>query len=173
MRWAQPYAEWLSQQDRWDEAVSAFHRAGRSDMSTKLLQLLAHNAVVERRFKDASYYLLRMSQEEMGRAVATGGAAREHLDRFHELSHRAEVYYCYAFISEVCVCVCGVCGCVGMHFRIFCSLCVRVCALLFACLRVVCVCVGLWVFVCVRACAYVCPVRTFALHHCLNCVRGR
>ena len=51
-----PYAEWLAVHDRFDEALEAYRRSGREDRAARMVQSLTFNAVVESRFKDASYY---------------------------------------------------------------------------------------------------------------------
>jgi hypothetical protein len=50
-------------QDRFDEARLAYKRAGRPELSSQMLQQLCHNAVVENRFKDASFYFWTLAQE--------------------------------------------------------------------------------------------------------------
>jgi len=58
-----PYAEWLVSQDRYDDAMEAYKKAGRRDLSRKVLEELTFNAVSESRFKDASYYFWMLSKE--------------------------------------------------------------------------------------------------------------
>lgn len=60
-----PYAEWLAINDRFEEAQEAYKQAGRPDLSRKILQQLTHNAVVERRYQDASYYYWLLALENL------------------------------------------------------------------------------------------------------------
>ena len=45
-----PYADWLSANDRFDEAQEAYKKAGRPDLSLRIVEFLTHNAVIEKRF---------------------------------------------------------------------------------------------------------------------------
>jgi len=45
-----PYADWLSAQDRFEEAQEAYKKAKRPDMSLKIIEFLASNAISEKRF---------------------------------------------------------------------------------------------------------------------------
>jgi intraflagellar transport protein 122 len=49
-----PYADWLSAQDRFEEAQDAYKKAKRPDLSLKIIEFLANNAIVEKRFQDAA-----------------------------------------------------------------------------------------------------------------------
>jgi intraflagellar transport protein 122 len=57
------YAEWLVSQDRYEEAMEAFKKSGRMDLSRKVLTELTLNAVAEHRFKDAGYYYWMLAKE--------------------------------------------------------------------------------------------------------------
>jgi intraflagellar transport protein 122 len=68
------YAEWLVSQDRYEEAMEAFKKCGRIDLSRKVLTELTENAVNERRFKDAGYYYWMLAKElemELNNLTAT------------------------------------------------------------------------------------------------------
>eukprot|EP00636_Phaeomonas_parva_P000367 CAMPEP_0118862124 /NCGR_PEP_ID=MMETSP1163-20130328/7438_1 /TAXON_ID=124430 /ORGANISM="Phaeomonas parva, Strain CCMP2877" /LENGTH=918 /DNA_ID=CAMNT_0006795999 /DNA_START=52 /DNA_END=2805 /DNA_ORIENTATION=- len=69
-----PYAVWLALQDRFDDALRAYGKAGRPDLSFKLMEQLTLNAVLEGRFKDAAYYYHLLSEETL-RGLAEGGLA--------------------------------------------------------------------------------------------------
>ena len=45
-----PYADWLSTHDKFDEAHEAYKKAGRPDLSLKIIEFLTQNAITEKRF---------------------------------------------------------------------------------------------------------------------------
>ncbi len=55
-----PYAKWLQMNDRFDEARIAYRSADRPDQATYILEQLTYNAVIERRFSDASFYFYQV-----------------------------------------------------------------------------------------------------------------
>ena len=46
-----PYAEFLVHEGKYEQAQEAYKRASRVDLALKILTSLAHNAIVEKRFK--------------------------------------------------------------------------------------------------------------------------
>jgi intraflagellar transport protein 122 len=90
-----PWAEWLAFNDRFDDALDAYKKAGRPDLSLHMIEKLTHNAVVERRYKDAATYSWRLAVEMIG---AAKGNSQKAVDNFWELRRRADVYYAYSYI---------------------------------------------------------------------------
>lgn len=85
-----PYAEWLVKEDRYEEAISAFRKAGRSDLGRQLLEELTFNAISESRFKDAGYYYWLLSKGELD--------ANSNALKLAEYEHKADLYYAYASV---------------------------------------------------------------------------
>lgn len=83
-----PYAEWLVVEDRYEEAMQAYKKAGRKDLSRKVLQELTKNAVLEFRFKDAAYYYWMLSREAEDDDPSTQSA----------WEHKADLYFAYASV---------------------------------------------------------------------------
>jgi intraflagellar transport protein 122 len=85
-----PYAEWLLDQDRYEDAMKAYKKAGRRDLARKVLEQLTMNAVVESRFKDAAYYYWLLSKEN------DGGDQKAQC----ESEHKADLYFAYASVHS-------------------------------------------------------------------------
>lgn len=85
-----PYAEWLIMMDRFEDAIVAYKKAGRPDLSRKVLHELTMNAVIECRFKDASYYFWLLSKDLSTSDDADGLQM--------ECEHKSDLYYAYAHI---------------------------------------------------------------------------
>eukprot|EP00743_Colponemidia_sp_Colp-15_P003978 GILK01004290.1.p1 GENE.GILK01004290.1~~GILK01004290.1.p1 ORF type:complete len:1251 (-),score=266.14 GILK01004290.1:264-4016(-) len=108
-----PYAEYLVANDRFDEAQSAYWKAGRPDLSIKMLEQLAHNAVVERRYEDAGYYFWLLAVENLrmikpqtsnmhpnNNLVLLTPEDQKRRAKFQEFSLYSELYYGYNFIRK-------------------------------------------------------------------------
>ncbi|XP_020836758.1 intraflagellar transport protein 122 homolog isoform X5 [Phascolarctos cinereus] len=95
-----PYAQWLAENDRFEEAQKAFHKAGRQGEAVKVLEQLTHNAVVESRFNDAAYYYWMLSMQCLDIAQADRGQKEEMLVKFHHFQHLAELYHVYHSIQR-------------------------------------------------------------------------
>uniref|UniRef100_A0AAZ3P4Q2 Intraflagellar transport protein 122 homolog n=1 Tax=Oncorhynchus tshawytscha TaxID=74940 RepID=A0AAZ3P4Q2_ONCTS len=92
-----PYAQWLAENDRFEEAQKAFHKAGRQSEAVKVLEQLTHNAVVESRFNDAAYYYWMLSMQCLDIAR---GTKEEMLKKFKRFQHLAELYHVYHSIQR-------------------------------------------------------------------------
>eukprot|EP01004_Peranema_trichophorum_P002730 NODE_1765_length_1818_cov_66.009440_g1496_i0.p1 GENE.NODE_1765_length_1818_cov_66.009440_g1496_i0~~NODE_1765_length_1818_cov_66.009440_g1496_i0.p1 ORF type:complete len:562 (+),score=141.20 NODE_1765_length_1818_cov_66.009440_g1496_i0:104-1687(+) len=104
-----PYAEWLALNDRFDEAQEAFKKANKPLFALRMIEQLAYNGVLERRFKDAGYYFWKLAYENLRIVQANddgeGGAipleeSQKKLHKFHEYYRRAELYHAYANIHK-------------------------------------------------------------------------
>ncbi|NWU01452.1 IF122 protein, partial [Urocynchramus pylzowi] len=95
-----PYAQWLAENDRFEEAQKAFHKAGRQREAVRVLEQLTHNAVLESRFSDAAYYYWMLSMQCLDIAQENEGQQTEMLQKFHHFQHLAEVYHVYHFIQR-------------------------------------------------------------------------
>jgi len=100
-----PWAEWLAFNDKFDDALDAYKKAKRPDLSLRMIEKLTHNAVVERRFKDAANYFWRLAVEMVSAPCPEGLSPEETLRRsekviqnFWELRRRADIYYAYSYI---------------------------------------------------------------------------
>uniref|UniRef100_A0A665TFY3 Intraflagellar transport protein 122 homolog n=1 Tax=Echeneis naucrates TaxID=173247 RepID=A0A665TFY3_ECHNA len=92
-----PYAQWLAENDRFEEAQKAFHKAGRQNEAVKVLEQLTHNAVVENRFNDAGYYYWMLSMQCLDIAREQ---RNEILKKFERFQHLAELYHVYRSIQR-------------------------------------------------------------------------
>ncbi|XP_068414767.1 intraflagellar transport protein 122 homolog isoform X2 [Eschrichtius robustus] len=94
-----PYAQWLAESDRFEEAQKAFHKAGRQGEAVRVLEQLTHNAVVESRFNDAAYYYWMLSMQCLD--IAQDPAQKDvMLGKFHHFQHLAELYHGYHAIQR-------------------------------------------------------------------------
>ncbi|XP_066284975.1 intraflagellar transport protein 122 homolog [Branchiostoma lanceolatum] len=96
------YAQWLAENDRFEEAQKAFHRAGREQDAVKVLEQLTHNAVRENRFNDAGYYYWMLSMQclEIAGDPAHSEEKVEMLEKFRKFQKLAEMYYAYHSIQR-------------------------------------------------------------------------
>jgi intraflagellar transport protein 122 len=92
------YAEWLISQDRFEEAMHAYKKSGRFDLSKGLLLELTSNAVSENRFKDASYYYWILSKESAEEADRSKSAIDFALVK--DFEWKADLYISYSYIFE-------------------------------------------------------------------------
>eukprot|EP00040_Diaphanoeca_grandis_P002902 m.23057 g.23057 ORF g.23057 m.23057 type:complete len:1216 (-) comp14047_c1_seq1:211-3858(-) len=103
-----PYANYLAEVDKYEEAQDAFREAGHPDKAIKVLQVLTHNAVVESRYDDAAYYFWQLSmsvlddmthqaeEEADGNGVVDPALEK----KFADYQLRANVYYAYDAIHR-------------------------------------------------------------------------
>uniref|UniRef100_A0A8D2F7Q1 Intraflagellar transport protein 122 homolog n=1 Tax=Theropithecus gelada TaxID=9565 RepID=A0A8D2F7Q1_THEGE len=94
-----PYAQWLAENDRFEEAQKAFHKAGRQREAVQVLEQLTNNAVAESRFNDAAYYYWMLSMQCLD--IAQDPAQKDMmLGKFHHFQRLAELYHGYHAIHR-------------------------------------------------------------------------
>nr|XP_055115105.1 intraflagellar transport protein 122 homolog isoform X12 [Symphalangus syndactylus] len=95
-----PYAQWLAENDRFEEAQKAFHKAGRQREVVQVLEQLTNNAVAESRFNDAAYYYWMLSMQCLDIAQADPAQKDTMLGKFHHFQRLAELYHGYHAIHR-------------------------------------------------------------------------
>ena len=100
-----PYADDCISRDQFYKASMAFHRAGKPERALQLLEQLAHNAVVERRFNDAGYYFFKLSQHHLGACYHDEGLVRDSRNEasfkaYSDFLARAYIYHAYYYIHQ-------------------------------------------------------------------------
>lgn len=99
-----PHADWLSANDRFDEAQEAYKKAGRPELSLRIIEFLTYNAVIERRFQDAAQYYWMLSAESLNLVKDCGEGAtkddKKFLASFEEYMKLAEIYQAYHLIHK-------------------------------------------------------------------------
>ncbi|KAJ8301312.1 hypothetical protein KUTeg_021173 [Tegillarca granosa] len=95
-----PYAQWLAENDKFEEAQQAFHKAGLQSEAVKVLEQLTHNAVIENRFNDAGYYFWKLSIQCLDIAKDEPEKKEEMLQKFNDFQRKADMYYAYHSIQR-------------------------------------------------------------------------
>nr|XP_034307390.1 intraflagellar transport protein 122 homolog isoform X7 [Crassostrea gigas] len=103
-----PYAQWLAENDKFDDAQEAFHKAGLQGEAVKVLEQLTHNAVIESRFNDAGYYFWKLSMQCLDIARAEDDEENwedlekreEMLAKFQDFQRKSDMYYAYHSIQR-------------------------------------------------------------------------
>lgn len=99
-----PYADWLSANDKFDEAQEAYKKAGRPDLSLRIIEFLTYNAVIEKRFQDASWYYWMLSSESLRLVKNVNEKAskedKKFYSSFEEYTKLSEIYQAYHLIHK-------------------------------------------------------------------------
>jgi len=99
-----PYADWLSANDQFDDAQEAYKKAGRPDLSLRIIEFLTYNAVIEKRFYDAAQYYWLLSAESLRLVQSTDSKAskedRKFTQSFTEYMKLSEIYQAYNLIYK-------------------------------------------------------------------------
>ncbi|KAG7202395.1 hypothetical protein KM043_018711, partial [Ampulex compressa] len=86
-----PYARWLAETGRFSEAQEAFQMAGQPEESIVVLSMLADNAIVEKRHRDASYFYWLLAQLSLNLSKSL----KEIKTMFLDYYDKADIYYAY------------------------------------------------------------------------------
>lgn len=98
-----PYAEWLINKDRFEEAREAYKEANELGKAVKLIEKLTNNAINEKRFKEAGFFYWRLSMEHLSfinDCMKPTQEDAENFSHFESYKNLAEVYYCYSKIHK-------------------------------------------------------------------------
>eukprot|EP00708_Paratrimastix_pyriformis_P002166 GAFH01000905.1.p1 GENE.GAFH01000905.1~~GAFH01000905.1.p1 ORF type:complete len:389 (+),score=102.82 GAFH01000905.1:481-1647(+) len=90
-----PYASWLAEHGRFEEAHEAFQKANRPDQSLSMLEELGNNAVGMSQFAQAARYIWLLALQTLE------SSKPDAVKRFEALCRKAELYYAYRFIYQV------------------------------------------------------------------------
>ncbi|KPI86769.1 putative WD40 repeat protein [Leptomonas seymouri] len=93
-----PWASWLADNDRFDEALEAFRAAKWPKEATRLMETLAANSVTCRKFSDAAFYYIHLA-EEYGQFEddehPTDAEKAARIRRSNECVRRGDIYYAF------------------------------------------------------------------------------
>jgi intraflagellar transport protein 122 len=98
-----PYAEWLVNKDKFEEAREAYKEANDLGKALKLIQKLTNNAINEKRFKDAGFFYWRLANEHLSLIKDCMKPTQEDAENFtvyEEYRNLSEIYYCYSKIHR-------------------------------------------------------------------------
>nr|CAD2191098.1 unnamed protein product [Meloidogyne enterolobii] len=93
-----PYARWLAERDRFDEAQIAYNKAGHEKEASLVLEQLTKNAVKENRFKAASFYYRRMAEQLIEKDGGINGNnfnGYSLLESLENCLNLADIYFAY------------------------------------------------------------------------------
>ena len=98
-----PYADWLCSRNKFNKAQEAYKKGNRPDLALRIIECLCHNAVIERRFKDASHYFWILAKENLKmvkNATNLSEIDEEHLKEFENKKELALIYYAYQIVHK-------------------------------------------------------------------------
>ncbi|KAF7635241.1 hypothetical protein Mgra_00005356 [Meloidogyne graminicola] len=95
-----PYARWLAERDRFDEAQIAYNKAGNEKESFLVLEHLTKNAVKENRFKAASFYYRRMAEQITDNNEQQQNYSINLLEKIENCLILADIYFAYEHVYK-------------------------------------------------------------------------
>uniref|UniRef100_A0A0N4ZE90 Intraflagellar transport protein 122 homolog n=1 Tax=Parastrongyloides trichosuri TaxID=131310 RepID=A0A0N4ZE90_PARTI len=91
-----PYARWLAEEGRFDDAQEAYKKSGNISEAFSVLNSLAYNAVQEKRFMDASYYHWKLAMIYLVKSQTSP----KFVKKFLECQNDSDIYYAYDIIYK-------------------------------------------------------------------------
>jgi len=101
-----PYAAWLANNDRFEEAQVALRRAGQPAEAIRIISTLAESAVLTNNFRDAGYlhWMLAIENAKLYPAGSNAAATARGRKMYEENAAKADIYYgyhtIYSYIKE-------------------------------------------------------------------------
>ncbi|KAG5465400.1 hypothetical protein CUR178_00103 [Leishmania enriettii] len=96
-----PWASWLADNDKFDEALEGFRAANWPKEATRLMETLATNSVTCRKFRDAAFYYVHLAEEygrfEDGETPSDVEKAAR-IRRSNECIRRGDIYYAFSSV---------------------------------------------------------------------------
>ncbi|KAL1456373.1 hypothetical protein WDU94_001105, partial [Cyamophila willieti] len=86
------HAQWLAERDQFLQAQQAFHNAGKTQESLKVLTQMIDNSINEARYQDTSYYYWLLANQYVSINLAQS-------QLYNQL---ANIYYCYNIVHKYC-----------------------------------------------------------------------
>eukprot|EP00916_Digyalum_oweni_P016091 GHVL01026411.1.p1 GENE.GHVL01026411.1~~GHVL01026411.1.p1 ORF type:complete len:1233 (+),score=214.75 GHVL01026411.1:33-3731(+) len=90
------WASWLLDENRFDDAIIAYHKANRRDMSIRLIQDLVEVAICEKQFKEAAVYTWKLAVETINNSQSND--INQAITNFWRLRTQSEVYFAYQIV---------------------------------------------------------------------------
>uniref|UniRef100_A0A0K0FQR3 Intraflagellar transport protein 122 homolog n=1 Tax=Strongyloides venezuelensis TaxID=75913 RepID=A0A0K0FQR3_STRVS len=91
-----PYARWLAEEGRFDEAQEAYKKSGNISEAFSVLNTLAINALKEKRYMDASYYHWKLATTYLVKSQTSP----KYIEKFFEYLRNSDIYYAYETVYK-------------------------------------------------------------------------
>lgn len=99
-----PYAEYLEENNLFEEAQREYKLAKRPDLSMRIVEKLSLNAITESRFKDAGtfYWLLALENVQLVKNMKSLSDIKEakNIEKYKECCLLADLYYAYSIVHN-------------------------------------------------------------------------
>lgn len=99
-----PYAKYLEENDRFEEAQKQYKLANRHDLSMRIVEKLSNNAITESRYKDAGafFWLLALEHIQLVKNAVNPQDVQDAktVEKFSEFILLADLYYAYSVIHN-------------------------------------------------------------------------